>query len=227
MLQLIVVTTPDWDAVEGNLYRFERSTTLSPWKEVGSPIPVTVGKKGMAWGIEISDVPCKREGDLKSPAGIYSLGTAFGDLAHKKYAVKLSYLVIEQDTECVDDPSSGFYNQFVDAKTEPRDWTSSEKMLEVGHYYAIGIEVKYNSDPIMPGFGSCIFIHVWKDRNSGTAGCTAMQEDNLNEIVSWLNVDKQPAIVQLPLQEYPKKQKMWNLPNLEGELVSDDFQRNP
>ena len=46
--QIVVVSIPHWDAVEGQLSRYEWSG--NGWKEVGTAWPIVVGKSGMAWG---------------------------------------------------------------------------------------------------------------------------------------------------------------------------------
>ena len=123
ILQLIVVVTPDWDAVEGTLYCYERTLSDLQWKLVGSYIDVELGKKGMApgrgvlqleeqWGMH------KKEGDMKSPAGIFVLGPAFGDEAHQHYALNMPFRLITDDLEYVDDPNSLYYNQFVTAENK-------------------------------------------------------------------------------------------------------------
>lgn len=86
--QMILVTTSDWNTVEGRLQRYGRATTHEKWHPVGEPISIVVGKNGLGWGIGViatddSNVraasdPVKREGDGKSPAGVFALGTAFG-----------------------------------------------------------------------------------------------------------------------------------------------------
>src|SRR5262249_11363426 len=81
--QLVLVTTDGWDAVGGEMRRYERDTIKDQWKAVGEKIPVVVGRNGMAWGKglhgdAIGDGPVKKEGDGRSPAGIFSLGSAFG-----------------------------------------------------------------------------------------------------------------------------------------------------
>src|SRR5437879_11698282 len=85
-IQLLVVTTPDWNSVQGRLERWERIPGTKSWRVVGDAIPIVVGKNGMAWGsgmilpdgVQQSGDPIKREGDGRSPAGVFSLGTAFG-----------------------------------------------------------------------------------------------------------------------------------------------------
>src|SRR5215510_581259 len=81
--QLIVVTTSDWNAVEGKLQRYERAAPGGKWQAVGEPFSVVVGKNGLGWGSGISavdhdsDDPIKKEGDGKAPAGVFRLTTSF------------------------------------------------------------------------------------------------------------------------------------------------------
>jgi hypothetical protein len=48
--QMIVVVTPDWDAIDGKLQLYERPTAAKAWQPVGASIPVVVGKHGLGWG---------------------------------------------------------------------------------------------------------------------------------------------------------------------------------
>lgn len=206
-LQLLLVLTSDWHHVEGTLYRYQRSSPQENWSLVATPIPIVVGKNGMVWE--------KREGDGKSPAGIFSLGPVFGAPAYQEVAMKMPFLPITADLEWVDDPHSQYYNQYVYTSTiTDRDWTSSELMAEIGPIYSIGVFVGHNIDPVEPGMGSCIFLHLWRNSKSGTGGCTAMEEEHLKEIVSWLDQASQPCLVQLPIHEYVNKKREWNLPAL-------------
>src|SRR5437588_748037 len=54
--QMIVVTTSNWNAVEGRLQRYERSGTQETWHPVGELISIVVVRNGMAWGIELMAV---------------------------------------------------------------------------------------------------------------------------------------------------------------------------
>ncbi len=59
VLQLLVVVSSDWDAVEGTLYRYQRTVDALQWNVSGPPIAITLGQHGMAWarGWEQRDVP--------------------------------------------------------------------------------------------------------------------------------------------------------------------------
>jgi L,D-peptidoglycan transpeptidase YkuD (ErfK/YbiS/YcfS/YnhG family) len=141
--QLIVVTTADWNAVDGQLQRYQRTSSESPWSAVGDPIPIVVGKGGMGWGIGTAPMramrspgdPIKREGDHKSPAGIFRLGEAFGYAPEEPDGWRAHYLPITPATQCVDDPQSQFYNRILDTSTATADWKSAEHMRDAGEAY--------------------------------------------------------------------------------------------
>ena len=201
-----------------NSFRYQRDSSSHHWEAVGSPIPVALGRNGMAWGIDQSG-PMKKEGDGRSPAGFFFLGPAFGDAEHLPYAKKIPFLLITEDLECVDDPDSVYYNQFVYANTiEKLDWKSSEKMKEIGPLYALGLVVQYNRDPVIPGRGSAIFMHIWRNKGSGSGGCTTMQENDLQDVISWLDSEQHPCLVQMPLQEYENLKLQWGLPEVEDKV---------
>ncbi|MFB3813216.1 MAG: L,D-transpeptidase [Terriglobales bacterium] len=211
--QLLLVLTDDWSSADGWLQRFER-TAKSAWKPAGAPVPVVVGRNGLAWGRErqSSTGPTKRERDGKSPAGIYRLGVAFGQSKRKLDRMRMPYRFLADNVECVDDVRSGHYNRLVTQQQVGQpDWTSSEKMWREP-LYKWGVVVEYNASRPERGAGSCIFLHAWSGPGKGTAGCTAMAESNLVEIMQWLDSRKQPVLVQLPRAEYEQLKTEWKLP---------------
>ncbi|MGI8884486.1 MAG: L,D-transpeptidase family protein [Pyrinomonadaceae bacterium] len=219
-LQAVVITTKNWSAVQGAAQLFERKNTKSKWSAVGKSFPVVVGINGMAWGAGLHELPSdtgrvllKTEGDGKSPAGIFALTSAFGS-DKKPDFVKVSFTHLTESIECVDDVKSSNYNLIVDKfKVGNFDWKSSEKMLEVGKQYDLGVFVAHNSER-QKGGGSCIFLHIWKDANSGTAGCTAMERENIESVLRFLDPQKNPVLIQLPEDSYKIYQTKWNLPKL-------------
>ncbi len=202
--QILIVLSTDWTAPYGELCRYERATSTAPWEQQGAPIPVSLGQDGMAWGQQaISDWQCKgpekREGDRKSPAGLFPLGPVFGHQDREWSVLRMPYFLIEADTEWIDDPQSLYYNQCIRTSSGILpDWTSSERMAAIGALYALGVVVRYNMDPIEPGKGSAIFLHLWAKDKGATAGCTAMDEPSLSQIVAWLDQEKHPHLLQMP-----------------------------
>lgn len=217
-LQAVVVTTSGWDTKTGTAALFERSNPKSDWKQNGDSFPVVVGTNGLAWAEllngDIDMAKIKQEGDGNAPAGLFPLTSAFG-VGSKPNAVEMPYTKLDEFTECVDDPRSSFYNRIVNRmRVGNYDWRSSEKMLAIGEEYSLGMFVAYNSFPVEPGRGSCIFLHVWKPVPDGTAGCTAMSRSNIERIVAWASPAKNPYLVQMPKEIYKKRQKPWKLPKL-------------
>jgi len=219
--QMVVVTTADWSAVEGVLMRYERARAGKRWKQLGDPVTVVVGNKGMGWGVGALPIdnsrnrldPVKKEGDGKSPAGAFALSTAFGYAPQAAPAWKMPYIALTPSVECVDDSASRFYNRVLDRSTVAPDWHSSEQMRRSDDAYRVGLVVAHN-DPPAPGGGSCIFLHIWSGRGQGTAGCTAMQREHLETILAWLDPARSPMLVQLPLAQYKKLRRHWHLPKL-------------
>jgi D-alanyl-D-alanine dipeptidase len=158
------------------------------------------------------DDPVKREGDHKSPAGIFRLGEAFGYAPLKPDGWKLRYLPLTPSTQCVDDPQSRFYNQILDSSAVAVDWKSAEHMRDAGEAYRRGLVVDQNSRPAHPHGGSCVFMHIWGGPGIGTEGCTAMPESQIKAILAWLEPHASPLLVQMPLQQYQQAARNLHLP---------------
>jgi D-alanyl-D-alanine dipeptidase len=219
--QAIVVSGESWSSPQGRAQIFERKNLKSKWKAVGKSFPVVVGKNGFGLGVEMPDKrnktdierDYKKEGDGKSPIGVFPLTSAFGTIDKPEF-VKLPYTKLEKWTECVDDAKSFHYNKIVNRmQVGIFDWKSSEKMLEIGEQYDLGVFVAYNSNPVIKARGSCIFLHIWKDEKSGTEGCTAMSRENIEVILRWLDAAKNPYLIQMP-GEYIEYYNTWKLPKL-------------
>ena len=164
-------------------------------------------------------VPEKREGDGRSPAGVFPITALFGDSAAAKEMAPVATLPWFQatpDLKCVDDPASRYYNRIVDQSVVTPDWHSCEDMLRQDGRYEIGAVVGYNCDPVVPGAGSCIFLHVWEAPGVPTAGCTAMAREDMLALARWLDGALSPVLVQLPRAVYESVRSDWGLPAIGG-----------
>lgn len=220
-LQAVAISGDDWGSFKARAQLFERKNKKSKWKAVDESFPVVVGQNGFALGVEMPDKrdktdevrDYKKEGDGKSPIGVFPLVSAFGTIDKPAY-VKLPYQKLEKWTECVDDVDSSFYNRIVNRMQVGNfDWKSSEKMLEVGAQYDLGVFIGYNSYPVKKASGSCIFLHVWKGPDEGTLGCTAASRENVEKILAWLDASKNPFLVQMP-GKYIAYYQTWKLPQI-------------
>ncbi|MDB5033992.1 MAG: putative rane protein [Chlorobi bacterium] len=215
--QALLVTTDGWNATTGVMRRFIREKPGGAWRQVGDSMPVVVGRNGLAWGRGINPAPGagprKHEGDGRAPAGIFRLRSAFG-YAPRSAAdgIRLPYTELTASIECVDDSASRSYNRITDAGSVAKDWSSSEKMARAGVFYRWGITVDHNTDPAVPGGGSCIFIHIWGGPSVATSGCTALDSANVVSLLGWLDPTLSPVLVQLPADELPALRTVWDLP---------------
>lgn len=210
--QLVVVVSSKDRSVKARLFRFERSG--EKWRQVDRPHPVNLGKKGLAWGRGMQSAKPglqKKEGDQRSPAGIFRFGTAFGYAKEGVLPLKLPYVPITEAEICVEDSNSRYYNQLVNVTQVPQDWKARESMLRTDEQYKWGIVVKQNM-PAEPEGGSCIFFHLWRAPGSGTLGCTAMAEDNLLSLIQWLDPQKKPLLMQMTMANYRDYQRKFSLP---------------
>ena len=209
---------------------------------MGDSIAIVVGKHGLGWGAGVAtgdtgrgaSDPVKKEGDGKSPAGVFQLGTAFGYAPEALSGSKLHYLELTPSIECVDDVNSKFYNRVVDRSKVAADWKSSEHMRETGEAYRLGIVVDHNgiagasSEAPVRGGGSCIFLHIWQGAGHGTAGCTAMAPAEIEVLLRWLDPKRKPLLVQLTAEEFARVMKPWGLPtvvNMPGSRPGTDMKR--
>lgn len=182
--QVILVIAHAEDAPAATLSTWKYAD--GKWRPVMHEIPAVIGKGGITLH--------KHEGDLKSPAGTFRMGRAFGS-APRPDGVRLPYTRTTRYDYWVDDPSSEDYNHwetyFGDARLR---WGSFERLLVPDYKYAAVIQ--YNMDPVRNGLGSAIFFHVWEGPDTGTTGCTAVSERDVLAILRWLDPAEQPVIVQ-------------------------------
>lgn len=217
--QLLLVVAPAWDSQAGVLHCFERE---AHWQTAFPHIPVSLGKSGLAWGsgLHANDDLVGRqkcEGDGCAPAGIFAITALFGEAAADSTlgrAAKLPWLAATPNLKAIDDPASVFYNRIVDQSIVTPDWSSCEDMLRSDERYALGAVVAHNVAPVVPGAGSCIFLHVWESEGAPTAGCTAMALADMAALAGWLDAAAAPVLVQLPQAEYEARCAAWGLPSL-------------
>lgn len=216
--QLVVVTSSGFDTWRAQLQRYARSAA-GGWQAVGETVPVVLGRAGYAWGDGVHGSgapagrsgPVKREGDGRSPAGVFALGTVHGYAPEPPAGASLPYEQASDRKRCVDDPRAAQYNRIVEAELSGESWRSAERMLRDDGVYELALDIEHNRSPVVPGHGSCIFAHVWVDAHTPVAGCTGMALSELKTLLIWL---KPGALwVALPVQEYQALRACWNLPS--------------
>jgi uncharacterized protein YijF (DUF1287 family)/L,D-peptidoglycan transpeptidase YkuD (ErfK/YbiS/YcfS/YnhG family) len=192
--QVLLVTTPTWTSSGGELRRYQR--TGGGWRQVGRTIDVRLGSKGLGRGrglleAALPGIPAaKREGDRRSPAGVFLLGTALGP--QRRGPGRWPWRQTDARDRFVDDPASPHYNTWQRLPTSgaPR-WKSAEKLA----HYKLALLVRHNTDPVKPGAGSAIFLHT--PAGGASVGCTTMARRDLLAILRWLRPDATPVLVQV------------------------------
>lgn len=180
---ILVVDNGSFFFTRTTLYAMEKRG--GKWQMALEPFNAVIGKNGFAPEGE------KREGDGRTPSGIYPLKMTFG--YNKTVKTKMPYRQTLADDIWVDDPQADDYNRWV-KKPETRA-ASYEIMKRNDNFYKYGIIIEYNTNPVIKGNGSAIFLHIWKAEDMPTAGCVAVSQENILKILDWLDPAASPLII--------------------------------
>ena len=121
----------------------------------------------------------EKEGDGKTPLGLFPIGRAFGVLPDP--GTRLSYTQLTPSHYWVDDPKSRYYNRFVcmDETILP-DWQSAEHLFSQRAAYAYALSLAYNA-ACVPNKGSAIFLHCGVGR--ATKGCISLPQSAMRHML--------------------------------------------
>jgi len=180
--QALIVLNRDSGSSRAVVLGFEKRA--SQWNLGFGPLMAVIGKAGFA-------APgFKREGDGRTPSGIFPLGTTFGYA--ESIQTRMPYRQAKEDDLWVDDTASDDYNQWV--KKDATRAASFENLLRKDNLYQYGIVIEYNTSPVIKGMGSAIFIHLWRGEGIPTEGCIALSEKDMQRILEWLDPNLKPFI---------------------------------
>lgn len=172
--QIMVVSVTD-EGAKLSLYEKERDWQLVLETEA------LIGKNGLGK---------TKEGDGKTPVGAFNFTQCFGSL--KNPGTKMKYTQVDESHYWVDDSCSKYYNQFVSTDEVTQDWTSAEHIVAYGESYPYVLATSYNVERI-PGKGSALFLHCTSEESEATAGCIAVPEVYMKEIV--IHVEPQCVLI--------------------------------
>ena len=178
--RLVLVTADTLASTTASVRQFERNGVTAPWQEVRGGATALIGHKGVGWAHAFRSFarkgePIKVEGDKRAPAGFYKIGGSFGFAASQR----TNYVRILDGVTCVDDLASPAYNT-ITTRTEIGAKVHGENMSRVPEYRR-GLLVDYPSDRKARA-GSCIFIHLQLPGKTGTNGCVALPEAQLEAL---------------------------------------------
>jgi len=181
--QCLLVVNDDESSPAARVYALERRD--GKWNNALPPMDAVIGENGFAPQGE------KREGDGRTPSGVFPLGTTFG--YDPFVETRMPYRQAAPDDIWVDDPGADDYNRWV--KEGQTKAASFERMRRDDSLYRYGIVIEYNTAPVLKGHGSAIFFHLWKGRDEATQGCVALSEDDMLRILRWLDPAAKPVAV--------------------------------
>jgi L,D-peptidoglycan transpeptidase YkuD (ErfK/YbiS/YcfS/YnhG family) len=182
--RLIVVTVPNMQTTAALVRTFERMSPASRWEQRTASEPAVVGMRGIAWGdiyasLAKEDEPVKREGDHRTPAGIYRISATFG-AEDTKLPGHLTLMPSKQF--CVEDANSRYYGKIV-PQSVAGETTSGEDMAKFP-LYRRGLVIDYPPRP-KDQAGSCIFLHVWGAPDAGTEARIGLPEERVAYLEDW------------------------------------------
>lgn len=125
----------------------------------------------------------KREGDGASPVGTFPLLHAYyrpDRLTTPRSGLSLTSLRPEDGW--VDDPADPNYNRPVKLPYPGHH----EELWRADGLYDIVVVIGYNTDPVVPGAGSAIFLHVARPDLAPTEGCIATGREELVRLLPLL-----------------------------------------
>ncbi len=150
-------------------------TGLLRWKTASGMkrIQVALGRSGATH--------TKSEGDGATPFGVFPLRWVY----YRPDRVPLPQTelpvrpVLPDDGWC-DAPEDRSYNRPVKLPYP----VSHEKLWRGDHLYDLFMVIGQNDDPVVPGKGSAVFVHVAKDGYAPTEGCVAMALEDLQDMLA-------------------------------------------
>jgi len=127
--------------------------------------PCALGKKGLVAAAD------GREGDEKTPMGSFAFRQVFyrPDREEAPFT-KLPVRPLNPSLGWCDAPNSPHYNKLVQLPMGE----SHEKLWREDALYDLILVLGHNDAPVVPGLGSCIFVHVARKDFSPTMGCVAL-----------------------------------------------------
>jgi L,D-peptidoglycan transpeptidase YkuD (ErfK/YbiS/YcfS/YnhG family) len=178
--KLVLVTADTLKSTTATVERYERALPHAPWRVAGGPASALIGYSGVAWAYVFrrfarASEPIKVEGDKRVPAGFFKIGRSFGIGA----SLAPNYMRLTEGTTCVYDLASPAYNTIA-SRAVIGDKVRGENMWRIPEY-ARGLLIDYPTNRRARA-GSCIFIHLRLPGHTGTNGCVALGEPQLEAV---------------------------------------------
>ena len=122
----------------------------------------------------------KREGDGGTPVGAFLMRRVLyrPDREPLPRTVLATEAIGPADGWC-DAPDDPAYNRPVKLPYP----ASAESLWRTDHLYDLVVVLGHNDDPVLPGRGSAIFLHLARENFSPTEGCVALSRDDMLRVL--------------------------------------------
>ena len=143
----------------------------------------SIGKSGIT--------SSKKEGDLATPKGTFSLGLLYYRKDRiKRIQSKIKKRIIKKNMGWCDDSRSKKYNREISFPFK----YGAEKLYRKDKIYDLFINIKYNFWPVVKKKGSAIFLHIADAKYKPTEGCVAISKKNFMKILPLINKNTKISI---------------------------------
>jgi L,D-peptidoglycan transpeptidase YkuD (ErfK/YbiS/YcfS/YnhG family) len=123
----------------------------------------------------------KHEGDGATPVGAFAMRRLlYRPDRETRPTTLLPVSVISQADGWCDAPRDKAYNRPVHLPYR----ASAEHLWREDHLYDLLVVLGYNDDPVVPGQGSAIFLHLAAPDFAPTVGCIALKRDDLLAVIA-------------------------------------------
>ena len=177
--QIFVVAALSEDATDAWISLHEKNSDGS-WHMVMTT-PGFIGRNGLGK---------TREGDAKTPVGVFHFNRAFG-IADDP-GCTIPYVKVDSSTYWSGDPREGYhYNELVNLRDLPGldvESGDSEHIIDYVYHYQYCLNISYNEEGT-PGLGSAIFLHCFGPVKPYTGGCVAIPEDHMRFVMQRIDTD--------------------------------------
>jgi L,D-peptidoglycan transpeptidase YkuD (ErfK/YbiS/YcfS/YnhG family) len=199
--QVVLVTAKSWNATTGTVRTFEKKNQT--WTATQSSTQANLGYGGLVSGNK------RKQGTGKTPTGTYAIKWAFG--IKPDPGASLKYTKVDSDDAWTYNPRvPSTYNIF---QTSNKKWLSYgnyvERLTTYGKQYNYVAVLDFNlpegkitqganginrtDESANTARGGGIFLHVSNGKN--TAGCIAVPQKFMKNVLRWLDPKKNPVIV--------------------------------
>lgn len=186
--QLVLAVGDENDGVKANISCYQKDKN-------GSWLPVD-GLTGMSGWVGSGGVMHGRKrGSNTSPAGLWSLGLAFGN-SKRPANLKMLWRDVTPKSDWVCDESSPYFNTWQE-RGDPnlsKVWSRDVEHLEdYPSAYAYACVIRFNTPPYtIPERGCAVFLHCSKD---ATGGCVGLPKNDIVNTLLWMRPEQNPYIL--------------------------------